>query len=374
MRLMIFGAVLVLLQLLSLGMAWSLQWFLRPIVDLRFWPLAIACLVLSNALLMAAFVQWFRVPTNWLAILWLGLLSAVISVILIWLTKTFGLNMGISAGLQHRLIALTSFVGLVALALYNAYTPTVRYLTIQVDKALPTPVRLAVVSDLHLGFFVGRRQLGKLGALLDDHNVDLMLMPGDIMDDDTLHFNSEAMAESFARAINTPRFGTVASLGNHDLYRTSAYDAITMAVVDANALLLNDQVKTLSLSKDGHMIHLNLIGRYDDHFSERLPTWALVEQVDARYPTILLDHRPSQIDQNTALDIDLQVSGHTHNGQVFPANLIVKLLNRVSYGHERINGTHVVVSSGYGFWGVPFRLGSQAEVWVIDMIGREPKP
>lgn len=86
---------------------------------------------------------------------------------------------------------------------------------------------------------------------------------------------------------------------------------------------------------------------------------------------ILLDHRPSQIDQNSQLPIDLQVSGHTHNGQIFPANFIVKAINRLGYGYQSFNNTHVVVSSGYGFWGVPFRLGSQSEVWVIKLVGAD---
>ena len=114
---------------------------------------------------------------------------------------------------------------------------------------------------------------------------------------------------------------------------------------------------------------MTIVGRYDDYHANRLSTQELMRGVDTRHLVILLDHRPSQIDQNVQLPIDLQVSGHTHNGQIFPANFIVKALNRVAYGYKKINNTHVVVSSGYGFWGVPFRLGSQAEVWVLEMRG-----
>lgn len=85
----------------------------------------------------------------------------------------------------------------------------------------------------------------------------------------------------------------------------------------------------------------------------------------------ILDHEPNEIEKNVQLPIDLQVSGHTHNGQIFPANFIVKFINRLGYGYERINNTDVIVSSGYGFWGVPFRLGSQAELWVIDLVGKK---
>ena len=84
-----------------------------------------------------------------------------------------------------------------------------------------------------------------------------------------------------------------------------------------------------------------------------------------------MDHRPDQIEQHARLPIDLQVSGHVHNGQVFPANLIVKQLYRLPYGYEAIGNGHFFVTSGFGFWGIPFRLGSQSEVWIIDVSGTE---
>ena len=66
----------------------------------------------------------------------------------------------------------------------------------------------------------------------------------------------------------------------------------------------------------------------------------------------------------------MQVSGHVHNGQIFPANFIVQRLNRIAYGYGKINDSHFFVTSGFGFWGVPFRLGSQSEVWIIDVKGK----
>jgi len=89
----------------------------------------------------------------------------------------------------------------------------------------------------------------------------------------------------------------------------------------------------------------------------------------AYLPVILMDHRPTDIEQHANLPIDIQLSGHAHNGQIFPANLIVKFIYRLSYGYEQINQGHFFVTSGYGFWGVPMRLGSQSEVMIIDVVG-----
>ena len=111
------------------------------------------------------------------------------------------------------------------------------------------------------------------------------------------------------------------------------------------------------------------MGRFDNHKRQRVATTELLAQVNTAEPVILLDHRPSDIIEHSQLPIDLQVSGHTHNGQIFPANLIVSAINRLGYGHEVISNGHFVVSSGYGFWGIPFRLGSRSEVWLITLIG-----
>jgi len=102
--------------------------------------------------------------------------------------------------------------------------------------------------------------------------------------------------------------------------------------------------------------------------------WAMSEKLDGvrrDLPIIVLDHRPGDILAHVQTALDIQVSGHTHNGQIFPANFIVQAMYRLAYGHENIEGKEVFVSSGYGFWGVPLRLGSRSEIFVIEVNGIE---
>lgn len=366
MRWVILPLVIVLIQLLSYGWALSLRWLISPWYQPNFKYLLITCLLISNALIVVGFLGWFRISIGWLSVLWLGFLSAIISFGLIYL----GSKLGVHHALLARGLSVLSFASVIGFAIYNAYTPTVRHLNITIDKPMPAPVRVAVASDLHLGVLFGKHQLAQLQSILSREQVDILLMPGDIMDDDTVAFDNERMAEQFRQSLTTPTHGSVVSLGNHDLYRTYAYNNITSAIDKAGATLLFDTMTTITVQKDGKTSTLQLIGRYDDHQHNRLNTDQLVSQADPTLPIILLDHRPSQIEQNSQLPIDLQVSGHTHNGQVFPANFIVKAINRIGYGYEKINGTHFVVSSGFGFWGIPFRLGSQSEIWVIEISGK----
>ena len=168
------------------------------------------------------------------------------------------------------------------------------------------------------------------------------------------------MGATMQRLVNTTPMGVYASLGNHDMYREEA------AIVKQ---LKADGVKVLADETVNVDDKLWIIGRLDNHAFKRMETKDLMPSTLDK-PVILLDHEPNEVEKNVQLPIDLQLSGHTHNGQIFPANFIVHFANRLGYGHERINNTDVIVSSGYGFWGMPFRLGSQSEVWVIDLVGK----
>lgn len=369
MRFVILPLVIVMVQLLTYGFGLLLHWLLRPVLPVSLTMVMVGVFVLSNALIASVFLGYFRIMTGWMAVLWLGFLGAGCALLVLLLLKKLGLP---DFGLWlPRVFVLLSMAGVFGLAVYNAYTPVVRHLTITLDKPMPAPVVLAVASDLHLGALVGMRELGLLEQMVKQNNVDILLLPGDIMDDNTDVFEARHMAQALKQALAAPKVASIASLGNHDLYQTHAYDAIIRAVRQAGAVLLNDQTTQIAVNKDGKTSVLEFVGRFDDHKADRLPTQTLIASVDKTYPVILLDHRPSQITQNSTLPIDLQVSGHTHNGQVFPANFIVAALNRVGYGYEQVGDMHTVVSSGFGFWGIPFRLGSQAELWVITLKAKE---
>lgn len=369
MRFVILPLVIVLVQLLTYGLGLFVHWLVRPFLPMSLMAVMVGIFVLSNALVLSGFLGYFRLTAGWLALLWLGFLGVGLAFLVLVALKKLGVS---ELGLWlPRAFVLSSLVGMVGLAVYNAYTPVVRHLTIAIDKPMPTPVVLAVASDLHLGALVGMRELGLLEQMVKQNNVDILLLPGDIMDDNTEAFEAKHMAQALKRALAAPKVASIASLGNHDLYQAHAYDAIIRAVRQAGAVLLNDQTTQIAVNKDGKTSVLEFVGRFDDHKADRLPTQTLIASVDKTYPVILLDHRPSQITQNSTLPIDLQVSGHTHNGQVFPANFIVAALNRVGYGYEQVGDMHTVVSSGFGFWGIPFRLGSQAELWVITLKAKE---
>ena len=378
MRYVFFIVIILLLELFSLGAALSLQWWIAPWTKLASQTMAmIVVFLISNGLLLLSFSKLLKNSYRWvsgwmLAMHFMVLTAAIISLIYGagWVTMTmfdsatiFAMP-AISVALGLRGVALLVFIGLFVYALYSAYIPKVRHLTVTINKPLLKPLRIAVASDLHLGRLFGNKAIDRLQRLITQSQADMLLMPGDIMDDNTQAFSDYNMAANLARLCASLPYGVYATLGNHDLYGHEK--PITESLRNAGVQLLNDEV--LRLDYKGQPVWL--VGRFDNHKRQRVATTELLAQVNTEEPVILLDHRPSDIIEHSLLPIDLQLSGHTHNGQIFPANFIVSSINRLGYGYEAIGKGHFVVSSGYGFWGIPFRLGSRSEIWLISLSGQ----
>lgn len=366
MRWIFLSVIILLFELLTYGAGRGVQWWLTSLSpsitaqSLR-WVMS-SLFLLSNALLIFGISRissiGLKVAMTWLTILWFVILAMMaVGVVQLILAK-FAPQLQIVS--VPWLLPLWLF-GLMAVGVYNAYVPTIRHITITANQPMAKPIRLAMVSDLHLGWLVGNRQLGKLSEIVKNEKVELLLMPGDILDDNIDYYQSLNMKPAMQNLVQAVPMGVYASLGNHDMYGHEA--EIRQALTDAGVKVLGDE--TVAVDDK-----LWLIARLDNHARHRKATVELMPKTLDK-PVILLDHEPNDIEKNVQLLIDLQLSGHTHNGQIFPANFIVKALNRLAYGHERINNTDVIVSSGYGFWGVPFRLGSQSEVWVIDLVSKK---
>lgn len=368
MRWLFLTVTILLFELFTYGIGRGLQWWAGAwLNDKSIRYMMISLFIFSNALLMFGISRitsiGLKVSMTWLTVMWFIIMSMIaVGLINLLLAKIapafFASNWYQSFGV--RFLLPLWLLGLIVMGLYNAYMPTIRHISLTVNQPMSKPLRIAVASDLHLGWLVGNREIKRLTEIVKAQKVDVVLMPGDILDDNTSYYESNKMQPQMNALANAAPMGVYASLGNHDLYGSEA--EIRKALIKAGVKLVVDETVLVN-------DQFWLIGRLDDHDQSRKPTEKLLPPTINK-PVILLDHRPTQIETNTQLPIDLQLSGHTHNGQVFPANFIVKAINRLAYGHERINHTDVIVSSGYGFWGVPFRLGSQSEVWIIDVTGK----
>ena len=356
-----FLIMIVLLQLFTFGLGRSLQWLFAPVIGKagRRWLMGVSYFV-TNGLLTGLLLElghfMFRIMAFWMVLLLFVMYAALATFVLFLLLRKFVASRLLSRSL--RLFAPLFVLGLVGLGMYNAYTPVVRHQTVVIDKKMDKPLRIGMASDLHLGILFGARQLDKLVDIMNREKVDLILLPGDLMDDNVEAYRKENMQPHLAK-LRAP-LGVYATLGNHDLFgdQKEIYEEVTKAGI---RVLTNEAVETDNLL---------IVGRNDDLDSSRPSTAQLLNGKNTNLPVLLLDHRPTEIDIHRHLPVDIQVSGHVHNGQVAPANLIVRALYRLHYGYRQFDKGHFFVTSGYGFWGIPLRLGSQSEVWIIDVKGR----
>ncbi|WP_409951077.1 metallophosphoesterase [Cardiobacterium hominis] len=351
--------VLAVLQLLLWVFARSLRFLAGE--KRRRW-LTATVFVAGDGLSLLAFSRLFPplfIAQAWLlALLWLWFMAAVAGFVLYRCARPFAPE---KAATVLRVFLPTAFAALFAWGFFNANSTVVRHYAVALDKPMAQPLRIGVATDLHLdsGFFFGARELDRLAAIFAAEQVDIILLPGDIINDKPEAFYAEGMAPHL-QALRAP-LGVFGTLGNHEFYGDA--DENARALREGGVQVLRDAVVVGERAV--------VVGRDDDMNSARPPLAALLKDVRRDLPVLVLDHRPTEIVGNARTPMDIQLSGHAHNGQVFPANFIVRALYRLHYGHEQIEGKEIFVSSGYGFWGVPLRLGSRSEVLVIDVTGRK---
>jgi predicted MPP superfamily phosphohydrolase len=245
----------------------------------------------------------------------------------------------------------------------NARAPRVRVLNLNISKSVDSvrSLNLVVASDIHLGTIIGAKRLDAIVDTINRLDPDLVLLPGDIVDEDLGPVIKQNLGEKL-KMIRS-RMGVFAITGNHE-YIGGAEEACKY-LTDHNITVLRDSTIRLNGM-------LFIVGREDRSITQfmrktRRPLSELMVDVDTQQPIIVMDHQPIGLDEAAEQGADLQLSGHTHHGQIWPFHLITKAVYEVSWGYKKKGQTHVYVSSGVGTWGPPVRLGNTPEIINIKL-------
>ena len=245
---------------------------------------------------------------------------------------------------------------------FNATHPQVKTLDLDVNKSQnASSLKIVAVSDIHLGPLVGKNMLELLVKMVNQQKPDIIILAGDILDESQESIIREDTGNPL-RKFHAP-LGVYAVVGNHE-YIGGISSAIKY-IQSLNITILRDSVVEINNS-------FFLIGR-DDHGmgrgsnKTRKPLNELVMNVDKSKPLILIDHQPYNLQDAVNNGIDLQISGHTHNGQFWPFNYLIQNIFELSWGYKRKVNTHFYVSSGYGTWGPPVRIGNRSEIVVLNL-------
>lgn len=261
---------------------------------------------------------------------------------------------------QYSFFAVLAFVLCVLCYGYFNYRNTrVTTLDLAIHKPLDAPgkqIKAVAVSDVHLGVGTDKAALKHYVELINAQRPDIVFIAGDLIDNSVTPLRIMRMEEELAQ-IKAP-MGIYMCSGNHE-YISGMKESMDF-LRQTPIVLLNDSVATLP---DG----LQIAGRYDRSNDSRLAVEELAKKADPSRPLILLDHQPTELDAAARAGIDLQLSGHTHNGQVWPLNIVTRRLFELSYGYMKKGETHFYTSSGLSLWGPPFRIGSVSELVVINL-------
>lgn len=215
---------------------------------------------------------------------------------------------------------------------------------------------IAVVSDIHLGTIYGKKHAAKVVDTINSLNPDLILMPGDIIDEDIAPVLNDNICEELVRL--KAKYGVFAVTGNHE------YIGGVRTTVDYLTKNNINIISDTSITIDDKFV---LVGREDRASSQfaginRKSLKEIMKDVNTSLPVIMLDHQPFGLEEAEINGIDLQLSGHTHHGQLWPANYITSKIYEVSFGYLQKGKTHYYVSCGVGGWGPPVRTVSRPEI------------
>lgn len=316
-----------------------------------------------------------RIPQglSWAAYMWMGILFLFVSIclaidlyhLLLYLAKIILKGDFSRIALSPRSVFFTGFFlsSLITFyGLFEAVDIRTEHLEIRSPK-IPEAVgriRIVQISDVHLGLMVREKRLDRILEAVKAAAPDILVSTGDLVDG---QMDNMSVLAGMLRAIRT-RYGKYAVTGNHEFY--AGLERSLDFTKKAGFTLLRDEGLTVAGI-------INIVGVDDPagkppDLTESVSKKELLSRFPVELFTLFLRHRPL-VNPDAKGHFDLQLSGHTHKGQIFPFTLVIKLLYPADAGLVRFReGASLYVSRGSGTWGPPMRFLSPPEVTVIDLI------
>jgi predicted MPP superfamily phosphohydrolase len=263
-----------------------------------------------------------------------------------------------------RLYTLTGFclasVIIVVAGAINLNTVRISEYTVEVPrkKSETEHLRMAFTSDIHINTDTRIEFINQFVRKVNALEPDLVLFGGDIIEGDSEKEITGAVRSSFKRI--QARYGVFGVLGNHEHYGGKIQEGFFRKM--GIHILADTVIRIDSL--------FYLAGRNDQHIKGRKTVFQLMENINNDLPVILMDHRPTEIKEVSRTIVDVQLSGHTHNGQLFPVNLITNRIYDLSRGYRKTGNTHFFVCSGLRLWGPPVKTAGKSEIMLIDLYFR----
>lgn len=263
---------------------------------------------------------------------------------------------------KTKFITLLCASGIVLLVIVygfiNASVVRIKTLDMTVNKSAGTQKQLNIVllSDLHLGTIIGPNKLTRIVSKINALKPDIVLLAGDVVDENIKPVIKKNLGKLLENIVS--KYGTWAITGNHEFI--GGVEPAVEYLEKHKVMFLRDTAILIDSS-------FWLVGRNDKDMprftgKNRKNLDSIMTNVDKSFPVILMDHQPFHLEEAARNGVDIQFSGHTHNGQMFPFNYITHAIYKPDWGYRKISDTQYYVSCGVGTWGPPVRIGNHPEI------------
>lgn len=256
---------------------------------------------------------------------------------------------------------------------------TVKYdVTVEKQAGRLDNLKIILAADLHLGYNTGCREMEQMVRKINAQKPDLVVIAGDIFDNEYEALDDPKRLIGILQGIES-KYGVYACYGNHDIEekilagftfggrheKKESDPRMDALLKKAGITLLRDEKVLIDES-------FYLYGRPDLHrpgrgIEIRKAPGEITEGMDQEKPIIVLDHEPKELQELAQAGVDLDLSGHTHEGQTFPGNLAIRLMWENAYGYLKKGDMHNIVTSGVGVFGPYIRVGTKAEICVVNV-------
>lgn len=348
--------------------------------------ISLAYVFLAASLLIAFFLpigparRIMKLISNY----WLGILLYLILAVLMADAICFLLFLITKRRLKCRTAAAGGICAVVVLGLsawgaYNAriIQVTPYEITVNKDGGRLENLNVVLAADLHLGYNIGTAHMMQMVDKINEQNADIVVFAGDIFDNEYEALDDPEELIAVLQKIQS-KYGVYACYGNHDVEEK----------ILAGFTFGGNKKKESSIQMDEFLeragIHLlqdeavliddsfYLYGRPDTQrpgrgINMRKTAAELMGELDTEKPVIVIDHEPKELQELADAGVDIDLCGHTHDGQMFPANLITALMWENSYGYLKKDHMHTIVTSGVGLFGPNMRVGTIAEICPITV-------
>ncbi|MDR3289983.1 MAG: metallophosphoesterase [Rickettsiales bacterium] len=315
----------------------------------KYWAhVAIIILGQSSWILLATmFLPQHRIYDRVLFFIFIIFLYMFFMVFALKIANTF-----INFDMQKAVIVAVSLAIVIALLGHvNTYFPTFTRYKIHTSKNINK--KIAFISDLHFGdLMMTPKLMHSAIEKIKTEKVDYLIIGGDIIEGRIENF------DKYSDFFSNSGVKTFAVLGNHDYYRKDHIEGAKRLENAGINVLLDEYILI-----DGFY----LIGREDKTNHNRKKVSEIMQGIDKSKFMLLIDHNPKFFDEAMEQGADLQLSGHTHNGQMFPFNLVVKKMYEKPYGQLDKGKSTLITSSGLAGWGPPIKIGSPVEIVIVEI-------